>query len=646
MGGLQVAHTVPVHARPCLSVSTSQGNPPEEDRFYDCILYAVQLVNTITENTTDSKAVWASLPEPFNFYRLVLKGDHLHFGLWPEEACNDDLETAQERMFDCLLSFFPEAPADVLDVGCGLGASASLLTRKGYRVTAIAPSPELIGYARRVYADSHVDFQIAGFLDDPAPGFAAQTYDVILFQESFQYLHPLTDAVSRARSLLRDSGKMIIGDEVCLDRAIQPQTSVHHRQDLTAALAEQGFRIQNRLDIRNRVLPTCRRIIDLFTTHHDAICQAVNTDTTSDRLAFFTRGWQHQLDWYTQEKMGYDIVVCRKDNVFIRSYRENDEASILPMFREIFQNSRTLEHWNWKYRDNPFGRHHIVEAFSENGELAAHFAGYPIPFYRADMRSDIPSVQGGDTMTHPAFRSSGRGPTSLLSRTAAVFYDRFCNGVVPFIYGFNTGTIRKFGERFLQYEYLPEAPYHVRDVIAGREHWIEAISRRLKGVTVRSIHTVGPEFDAFFDRAAGHYGLLVKRNSRYLRWRYLDCPDRIHRMAAVFRRGKMTGWGVFSVRENTLIWGDALCDPEYIEDMAVLLDDVVNAVCEQSPVSRIAAWFSPMPVWWTDWLKEQGFVIIEEPNHLAPCFKRFSDDFTIDTFGKHLYYTMGDSDLF
>ncbi|MFH0994569.1 MAG: methyltransferase domain-containing protein [Pseudomonadota bacterium] len=590
--------------------------------------------------------MWAKLPEPFGFYRLVLNSDHLHFGLWPEDAPDSDLEKAQERMFDLLLSFFPEPPADVLDVGCGLGLSASMLARKGYRVTAIAPSSELIAYARRAYADSGVDFQTAGFLDDSNTGFAASTYDIILFQESFQYIHPLDIAVHRARTLLREKGKMIIADEVCRDRSIQPQTAVHHRQDIMAMLAEQGFRILSRQEIQNRVIHTCNRIIDKFSTHHDAICQAVNTDSVRERLAFFLNGWKNQLAWYTQGQLGYEIIVCRKDDVFIREYRENDEYRILPLFQKIFNNPRTIDHWHWKYRDNPYGRYHITAAFSESGELAAHFAGYPVLFYSANGHTDIQSIQGGDTMTNPAFRSSGRGPTSVLSRIANCFYDKFCSGVVPFIYGFNTGTIRKFGERFLQYEYLPQVPYHVREAHTVSPDLFGSIFQRLKGLRVQQVHAAGPEFDRFFQKVGRHYGLLVKRNAQYLRWRYLSCPDRVHRLVTVSRRGRMTGWGVFSLCAETLVWGDALCDPDNVQDMAFLLTHVVEVIRRESPVTRIAAWFSPVPEWWHNGLRDLGFSIDDEPNKMAPCFKFFNRDFSIDYFEKNLYYTMGDSDLF
>jgi SAM-dependent methyltransferase len=603
-------------------------------------------MNAITENTDAWHQMWVKLPEPFCFYRLILNSDHLHFGLWPDDAPDSDLEKAQERMFDLLLSFFPDPPADVLDVGCGLGLSASMLAKKGYRVTAIAPSSELIAYARHAYTDSGVDFQVAGFLDDTNIGFAASKYDVILFQESFQYLHPLGTAIHLARTLLREKGKIIIGDEVCKDRSIQSQTAVHHRQDMMAMLAEQGFRILSRQEIQNRVIHTCNWTIDKFLTHHDAICQAVNTDSVGERLEFFLNGWKNQLSWYTQGKLGYEIIVCQKDDVFIRGYQKNDEHRILPLFQKLFNNLRTIDHWHWKYRDNPYGQYHITAAFSESGELAAHYAGYPVPFYSADIHRNMQSVQVGDTMTNPAFRSFGRGPTSVLSRIVNCFYDKFGRGVVPFMYGFNTGKIRKFGERFLRYEYLPQVPYHVREANTVSPSLFGRILQRLKGVRVQQVHAAGLEFDRLFQKVSKHYGLLVKRDSQYLRWRYLSCPDRVHRLVVVSRWGRMTGWGVFSLRGETLIWGDALCDPDNVQDMALLLTHLIEAIRRESPVTRIEAWFSPVPEWWHTGLKNLGFSVVDEPNGMAPCFKFFNQEFSIDYFRKHLYYTMGDSDLF
>jgi 2-polyprenyl-3-methyl-5-hydroxy-6-metoxy-1,4-benzoquinol methylase len=603
-------------------------------------------VSKIINEMDSVRQEWANLPEPFGFYRLVLNSDHLHFGLWPDELPDLDLEKAQDRMFELLLSLLPKPPADILNVGCGLGLSASMLAQKGYRVTAIAPSPELISYAKKKYEKYGVDFQVAGFFENSSERFHARQYDIILFQESFQYLHPLNTAVHRARALLREKGKVIISDEMCKDRSIQSQTAVHHHQDVTFALAEHGFRILSRLEIQDQVKHTCSQIIEKFSSQFDDICKMINTDSTPERLSFFLEGWKAQQSWYALGKMGYEIIICRKDDVFIREYQNNDENMILPMFQQIFCNPRTMDHWQWKYRDNPYGRYHIIEAFSEQGELAGHFSGYPVMFYASDTQSDIRSIQGGDTMTSPAFRFSGRGPTSVLSRIANYFYDKFCKGAIPFIYGYNTGTIRKFGERFLQYEYLPQVPYHVCDAATAVQNFWGRFIHRVNGLSIRQIQFADPEFDRFFQTNSRHYGILVKRDAQYVQWRYLNCPDHIHRVYILSRWGKMIGWGVFSVQGNDLVWGDALCSPKYAQDMYFLLSQVLKIIQKETPISRIIAWFSPVPEWWFSELKEMGFSIIDEPNRISPCFKFFTHEFSIDYFARCLYYSMGDSDLF
>ncbi|MGD9975185.1 MAG: cyclopropane-fatty-acyl-phospholipid synthase family protein, partial [Desulfatirhabdiaceae bacterium] len=77
----------------------------------------------IDQPTTELTTEYAGLPEPFQFYRLMLSDDHLHFGYWPPDHSDVSLSTAQKNLFERLLQEFPEPPASILDVGCGLGLS-------------------------------------------------------------------------------------------------------------------------------------------------------------------------------------------------------------------------------------------------------------------------------------------------------------------------------------------------------------------------------------------------------------------------------------------------------------------------------------------------------------------------------------------
>ena len=311
------------------------------------------------------------LPEPFHFYRLSFNSDHLHFGFWPDNSVNLSLEEAQETMFQRLLEHFPDPPARVLDVGCGLGRSAFLLKQKGYQVVAIAPAAEMIAYASEKYGGDHIEFHVAGFPDGEDTGFAAATYDVILFQESLQYLRALPLVFEKCRALLHPKGRLIIGDEICYDPSIKTETAVHRSEDVVTALLENGFRITDHKKIGNNVLPTCDQVIRQFTEKFDQIVGAVCTEDAAERLGFFLKGWKAQKDWYAEQKMGYDIIVAKKDRVSIRTYQDGDEIKILALFNHAFKTGRTAEHWYWKYRDNPFGAFHIAEAVSENGRLAA-----------------------------------------------------------------------------------------------------------------------------------------------------------------------------------------------------------------------------------------------------------------------------------
>lgn len=588
--------------------------------------------------------IYSLFPEPFSFYRAILKSDHLHFGLWPDSPSKCSLEEAQENLFNLLLSFLPSPPAKVLDVGCGLGYSAALLADRGYEVTAIAPSPELIAYARQEYGNSSVDFRVLSYFDDDRTVFSEERYDVLLFQESTQYLSPLDDVMKKARYILKENGLIIIGDEVCYDREIKPETAVHLSANFITALSENGFRIIEHREVGDKVSQTCDVIIDKLTLHYEALLSQPGASDAASRLLYYLNGWRKQKNWYLRNQMGYEIFVARKDAFFIRSYSAGDEHRILPMFNTIFHVSRTFDHWYWKFRDNPFGAHKIAEAYDKDGNLVAHYAGYPVPFYSAlDNGNAFLTYQIGDTMTSPSVRNIGIGKTGLLARTASYFYAKFCEAV-PFIYGFNTGNIKKLGMRYLRYEYIDPVPYWIRNVVESPLKPPSLFMRFFSGYAVKEIHAVTGDWDDFFRRVRPSYGFLIQRDAAYMRWRYFDCPDKVHRIFAVRKRGLLVGWSVFSEKDKKLIWGDALFDINHPESVAYLLFTLSNKYFPG--VESIEGWFSPNPEWWTSLLGGMGFNTVREPNDLTPGFVLFDDASLMERLKRHLYYTMGDSDLF
>ncbi|MEA2166675.1 MAG: hypothetical protein QOK37_4802 [Thermoanaerobaculia bacterium] len=325
----------------------------------------------------------------------------------------------------------------------------------------------------------------------------------------------------------------------------------------------------------------------------------------------------------------------------IRTFRDGDEEQILALFARAFPHSvRGVDHFQWEYQRSPFGNERISLTFDENQHLVAQYAGYPVPMI--DEGRELVAHQIGDIMTDRSVRQTGRGPTSILARTASHFYDSFCRGKVAFNYGFTTATHRELSVRFLGSDAVESVSYRVRDLIRSPFARIGRRERWPRGWQLELVHNVGAEFDELFARVASAYRFLVRRDARYVRWRYLECPDVAYFIVAIRKWRRLVGWSVFGVRGRRLAWGDALFDPRYPDAPEVLLRHVVPAY----PVDLIDGWFPDRPAWFGDTLRSLGFESRPDPQGLSVMCVPFDQPDASAAIADRFYYTYGDSDLF
>src|ERR1051325_1707516 len=319
-----------------------------------------------------------------------------------------------------------------------------------------------------------------------------------------------------------------------------------------------------------------------------------------------------------------------------RAYRDGDEAAILDLFARAFPHApRTIAHFDWKYRRNPFGNGRISLTFDEQ-QLVAPYAGSAVPFRVFDR--DVLAHQIGDTMTDVSIRHVGRGPTSILGRTALHFYEHFCDRQVAFNYGFNVANIHKFSLRFLRADRVEAVTYRV----ARPPQRISRLRRRLGGYQLELVRGVDEEWDALFARVASDYRFLVRRDARYVRWRYFDAPDTQYTLVAVRKWRRLVGWIAFRVRDDRFLWGDALFDRRHSDAVAVALRHVAPSL----PVRRLEAWFPPRPAWFDEILRNLGFETRPEPQDLSVMCVPFTFAGATAAMRESLYYTWADSDLF
>jgi hypothetical protein len=320
----------------------------------------------------------------------------------------------------------------------------------------------------------------------------------------------------------------------------------------------------------------------------------------------------------------------------VRTYRDGDEAAILDLFARSFHAPRSREHFEWKYRRNPYGNERIALAFDDAGRLVGHYSAFPVPFRSRD--GNWIGHQVGDTMTEPTIRHVGRGPTSILGRTALHFYERFSEGKAGFNYGFNVANIQKFSLRFLRSDRVEPVTYRVRAPLPPIGRW----ERWLRGYQLEVVKETGAELDELFDRVARDYGFLIRRDATYVRWRYLQTPEAPYHVVAIRKWRRLVGWIVFRIRENRFTWGDALFDPHFPDAVEVALRHVVPS----HPVDVIEGWFPPRPLWFDSILRDLGFETKPEPQDLSLMCVPFELADATDRMRSSLYYTWGDSDLF
>jgi hypothetical protein len=65
-----------------------------------------------------------------------------------------------------------------------------------------------------------------------------------------------------------------------------------------------------------------------------------------------------------------------------------------------------------------------------------------------------------------------------------------------------------------------------------------------EGVDVRPVSAVTDEYDALWQRARTSFTTVIRRDRRYLTWKYLQCPFRTYRILEARVGGELTGFVV------------------------------------------------------------------------------------------------------
>jgi len=188
-----------------------------------------------------------------HFFKL----EHLHYGYWTDDLEVDisNLHKAQENYTNFLVSHIPDGVTTILDVGCGAGQTAKKLVGGGYHVDCVSPSPFLSKRVRSLLENTSHIFEC------PYEQLEMEDrYDVILFSESFQYIH-LQKALERTYRFLKDDGYLLICD--FFKRDVKGNSKLgggHELKKFYELIAHYPFQLVTDLDITDKTAPN----LDIF----------------------------------------------------------------------------------------------------------------------------------------------------------------------------------------------------------------------------------------------------------------------------------------------------------------------------------------------------------------------------------------------
>ena len=331
----------------------------------------------------------------------------------------------------------------------------------------------------------------------------------------------------------------------------------------------------------------------------------------------------------------------------IRPYQPGDETQILSLFRRIFGVDRSLEHWRWKFQDNPAGQQ-IILAVADTGEIIGQHAGLPVRVAKGE--ETFLFVHSVDAMVDPRFRQGLNRQRLMVS--LLVRHDREFLGGGPGKGSIGYGFPNRLNYRLLVGTNTCEALHPV--IQLGKEFTgpgadLRGTRRRAGSWRYRidQVVRLEPSFDQVWHQCHQDLALAAIRDSQYLNWRYADCPDVSYTILVATDRftGRPSGAAVLRLvlpgRPVALLM-DWLV-PSGREDLAQMLLDHCHALALASGLQRIEAWF---PEYTTQYHFFTGRGYESAPTTYHLIARQCAPEPLLKWIRDHWYYTMGDSDIF
>lgn len=266
--------------------------------------------------------------------------------------------------------------------------------------------------------------------------------------------------------------------------------------------------------------------------------------------------------------------------MYVKNYEDGDEKLIIPLLREVFGEQQTLEHWQWRYKENPSGFYKNIWLMMDRGRVVGHYA--IIPQRMMIQGKEYLCAQSLGTATHTDYRRRGIFET-LANKT---YQHAAKEHNILIVYGFAVeasyyGLVRKLGWRkFFPIKRLVrilDADAFFKGKSKVKKIFFKAYSRLRKAkereeytYNVEKVNRYREDCDDFLDKVSKRFQVMTVRDSRYLNWRFFQRPERSYvNFVCKNNEGRILGYLVLRQHDNIGHIIDLLTieDKDAIEDL-------------------------------------------------------------------------------
>jgi GNAT superfamily N-acetyltransferase len=262
----------------------------------------------------------------------------------------------------------------------------------------------------------------------------------------------------------------------------------------------------------------------------------------------------------------------------IDRFRPEDKRGAEGLYRRVFGSDAAEANrlrWDWQYRNNPAAHRGepLIWVAREGGSVVGQYAAIPV-IANIEGR-EIEAAWGTDAMVAPERQRQGLG--EQLFRT----WDRNVGAALGL--GLSESSHRLFQKlRWPDLGTVPSLAKPLSRRALRRATWSRTLNRLISALTlpwvrlvarprpvteeIRAISRFDDRFTDLWARVAGKFTFAVRRDARYLNWKYVQPPHVRYHIAALIRGDRADGYIVYRhVREplgRTTRLVDLLTDPD------------------------------------------------------------------------------------